>query len=178
MYQGQKRRLGAGPMSMEGMVQTAKPAQHAQFANDPSAMDMAKQLAVSKGTEAGMNKTMEYGAPLAKDALAAMKAPFMNSTAATSAMNAGVDAGIANAMAGAAPTASGTMAAGTAGAGAMAGLGAAMPWIGAGLLGAKMFGLFSEGGLVGPLAGIKYKSMGGEVSDEFDVKFVSPLNPK
>ena len=50
-----------------------------------------------------------------------------------------------------------------------------MPWIGAGLLGGKMLGLFSEGGLVGPLAGIKYKSNGGEVSDEVSYSFQSML---
>ena len=106
----------------------------------------------------------------------AMKAAPTNAGGASGLMAQGVDAGIANTIAGAAPSASGTMtagmgAAGNAGAaagGAMAGMGAAMPWLGAGLLAGKMFGLFSEGGLVGPLAGIKYKSEGGEISTKHE----------
>lgn len=205
MYRGRKKRRegmgvmpGGVPEMQQGMPQ---PAQHAQFAQDPSLMDIAKPMVASKAVDAGI----EAGMPMAKDAMAAMKAPLMNSTTATTAMKSGVDAGIANAMAGAAPTASGMAtqgagmlgnaaanlggaaagqaatgaatagaasgAAGATGAAAMAGLGAAMPWIGAGLLGAKMFGLFSEGGLVGPLAGLKYKSNGVDSSDEFNVSF-------
>jgi len=189
MYQGDRKRLGAGPMALQNMVQTAQPAQHAQFSNDPSAMDMAKQLAVSKGAEAGMGKAMEYGAPLAKEAMGyvgnlpatmGMSGAMGGASIAPgsqAAMLAAQNAGLEGA-AGLTANALGAGTAGTAGAGAMAGLGAAMPWIGAGLLGAKMFGLFSEGGLVGPLAGIKYKSMGGEVSDEFNVNFVAPLSNK
>jgi len=54
-----------------------------------------------------------------------------------------------------------------AGAGAMGTLGTAMPYVGMGLLGAKMLGLFSQGGYVGPLASIAYKSDGGKITANF-----------
>jgi hypothetical protein len=47
--------------------------------------------------------------------------------------------------------------------GTMAGAGAAMPYLGAGLLAGKALGFFSQGGFVGPLAKVEYKSNGGEV---------------
>jgi len=56
-------------------------------------------------------------------------------------------------------TAAATGAAG-AGAGGMAALGAAMPWVGAGLLAGKAFGLFSKGGPV-------YKADGGYTYDQY-----------
>lgn len=53
--------------------------------------------------------------------------------------------------------------AGLTGSGVMAGMGTAMPYIGAGLLAGKALGFFSQGGFVGPLAKVEYKSNGGEV---------------
>ena len=166
--------LGSAPMTPQSMPTAPQAAQHAPMSpEDPNFVDMVKQQAMGKLAGKGVDKGMEMAAPMMENAWAAMKAPFMNSTAATGAMNAGVDAGIANMMTGA--TGAATAGAGT---GMMAGLGTAMPWLGAGMLGAKMLGLFSEGGLVGPLAGIKYKSNGGEISDEYQVNFVSPLSAK
>jgi len=192
MYVGNPNRKGlaAGPMAPQQGTQFNQLPQHAVFPQEEQGVvDMAKQMAMSKGVEMGGQKAMEYGAPLAKEAMGyvsnlpatmGMSGAMGGASIAPgsqAAMLAAQNAGLEGA-AGLTANALGASTTGAAGAGAMAGLGAAMPWIGAGLLGAKMFGLFSEGGLVGPLAGIKYKSMGGEVSDEFNVNFVSPLNPK
>jgi len=49
------------------------------------------------------------------------------------------------------------------GAGMGAGMATAMPYIGAGLLAGKALGFFSQGGFVGPLAKVEYKSKGGDV---------------
>jgi hypothetical protein len=49
------------------------------------------------------------------------------------------------------------------GAGMGAGVATAVPYIGAGLLAGKALGFFSQGGFVGPLAKVEYKSNGGEV---------------
>lgn len=56
-----------------------------------------------------------------------------------------------------------------AGAGGMAALGAAMPWVGAGLLAGKAFGLFSEGGPVDykKCGGkMKYRAEGGKATED------------
>ncbi len=61
--------------------------------------------------------------------------------------------------------------------GAMAGLGAAMPYIGAGLLAGKAFGLFSQGGYVGgPLSKVRYKQSGGPINEEIEVSYGGPLS--
>ena len=62
-------------------------------------------------------------------------------------------------------TSAGTSAAAAgAGAGGMAALGTAVPYIGAAMLAGKAFGLFNEGGRVGPLA--QYKAQGGDTMSE------------
>jgi len=130
----------------------------AAMAPQPTAMDQIGQMAMGKvagnAVDAGIGKvgTMYEGSKL-QSGVNSMLGPLMGGAAeSTAAMTSGAE-----------------------GASAMAGMGAAMPWIGAGLLGGKMLGLFSEGGLVGPLAGIKYKSNGGEVSDEVSYSFQSML---
>ncbi len=53
---------------------------------------------------------------------------------------------------------------GAAGTGAMTGLGAAVPYIGAAMLAGKAFGLFNKGGYVnGPLSNVAYKNDGGDI---------------
>ena len=70
-------------------------------------------------------------------------------------------------------TSAGTSAA-TAGAGAgMAALGTAVPYIGAGLLAGKALGFFSQGGFVGPLAKVEYKSHGG---DTYKLSYGGPIS--
>ena len=73
----------------------------------------------------------------------------------------------------AAEIATGTSTAG----GAMAGLSAAVPYIGAGLLAGKAFGLFSKGGYVGgPLSKVRYKQSGGPINEEIEVSYGGPLS--
>ena len=64
------------------------------------------------------------------------------------------------------------LASGAAAGGGMAALGAAVPYIGMGLLAGKAFGLFNRGGIVaGPLSGVKYKYSGGKVKEEVNFSF-------
>lgn len=120
---------------------------------EPSAMEqfgqMAQNRAMEKGLQFGEEKVMEGASALMTPAAA----PTMSSVA-TPLMQAGVDAGLSNAIAGqsvaaAAPTAA-------AGTGALTAIGTAMPYVGAGLLAGKALGLFSEGGQVKPT----YANMG------------------
>lgn len=126
-----------------------KPGAAEQFGN------MAKQRAMEKTLDFGTDKVMGMFNP----APAAAKTTTMSSVA-NPLMKSGVDAGIANTMAKNAVANAGTGAAAGAG---MTGLTAAMPYLGAGLLAGKAFGLFNSGGMVGPLAKIEYKSKGGDV---------------
>ena len=168
MYQGRKKSpLASLPMSNQEMVRTAQPPQHAQIASDPSAMDMVKQQAIStvggKAIDKGMSKGMEMAGPLMDKAMTGIQSGIHSAlTPALGAEATATGAMAAHPLMGAAGT-GGATAAGALGGGAMAGLGTAMPMIGAGLLAGKMFGLFSEGGMVGPLASMQYKSEGGEV---------------
>ena len=79
----------------------------------------------------------------------------------TTALDKGMDKGAA--LISSAMTPSATTGAGA----AMTGLSTAMPYVGMGLLGAKMLGLFSKGGYVGPLSGVAYKYDGGKISASF-----------
>ena len=178
MYQRKDKR-GVAPLGQpQQVVQTAQTPQHAVIQEDPSALDMAKQMAVGKVAGAGLEKGMEMAAPLADKAMTGIQSGIHSAlTPALGAEATATGAMAAHPLMGAAGT-GGATAAGALGGGAMGAMSAAMPWLGAGLLGGKLLGFFSKGGLVGPLAGIKYKSNGGEVSDEYQVKFVSPLSAK
>ena len=71
-------------------------------------------------------------------------------------------------------------AAGAGGAGMMAGLGAAVPYVGMGLLAGKALGFFNNGGLVGgPLSATKvsYKAKGGEIAT-IEQNYGGPLAKK
>ena len=95
----------------------------------------------------------------------------------TTALDKGVDKGAAMWNAATAPAAAetaltiggapATAAGGMAASGMGAGMATAMPYVGMGLLGAKMLGLFSQGGYVGPLSGVAYKYDGGKISASF-----------
>ena len=101
---------------------------------------MAKQKAMSKGEELAM--------PMLENVFGNIKTAFTGASTA-------------------APVAEGAVtqaATGAAGTGAMAGLGAAVPYIGAAMLAGKAFGLFNKGGYVnGPLSNTYYKSDGGNI---------------
>ena len=130
------QQIQAQPMAQK------KPGAAEQFGN------MAKQRAMEKTLDFGTDKVMGmFSAPAKTTTMSSVANPLMKS---------GVDAGIANTMA------KSTVANAGAGAG-MTGLTAAMPYIGAGLLAGKAFGLFNSGGMVGPLAKLEYKSKGGDV---------------
>jgi len=169
------------PLEMFQMTGVPTP-QPVPMQQDPSLMDVASPLLASKAADVAAEKGLPMAASLGKDAYAGLMGAFTPSAAATGAMKAGVDAGIANAMTGAAGTATAQAAGagatglmgGATGAGMMAGLGAAMPYLGAGLLAGKAFGLFNQGGMVGPLASASYKAKGGEVEDQVNFKFQTP----
>ena len=141
------------------------------------------QQATEMATNKVMGDALNYGTEEAYKQGASMFATPTMSSVATPLMKSGVDPAIANALAAqttGATIGSGTAAATTAaGAGGMAALGAAIPYVGMGLLAGKAFGLFNKGGPVyaqegmpiGPLAirKIRYKRDGGEVKEEFEL---------
>jgi len=101
------------------------------------AMGIAKKKAMAKGEEFAM--------PMLENVFGNIKTAFTGASTA-------------------APVAEGVVAQGAAGTGAMAGLGAAVPYIGAAMLAGKAFGLFNKGGYVnGPLSNTSYKADGGNV---------------
>lgn len=179
MYQPNPNRRG--PMGVmpadETQALRPQPVQPASIRQDPTAMDMMKQQAMSKVAQKGVEKGMEtaagmYEGSALQGGVNSLLAPLMGGGAAAGTGSAAAGGAANAAAAGAAGAgAAGTAAAGAGLSGLMTAAGTAMPWLGAGLLGAKMLGLFSKGGLVGPLAGCKYKSNGGEVSDEVSYTF-------
>lgn len=113
--------------------------------------DMVANKAMSETVDYGATKLNEGVIQPGLEKASAMFAPAATaptmSSVATPLMTAGVDAGLANAVAG--QTIAGTGAA----TGGMAALGTAVPYIGAAMLAGKAFGLFNKGGYVnGPLA--------------------------
>jgi len=125
--------------------------------------DMVANKAMSETVDYGATKLNESVIQPGLEKASAMFAPAATaptmSSVATPLMQAGVDAGLSNALAGqtvASGTAAGTGAA-AAGTGALTALGTAVPYIGAAMLAGKAFGLFNKGGYVGPL----HASMGG-----------------
>ena len=107
---------------------------------DPTLQEQAMGIAKKKAMEKGE----EFAMPMLENVFGNIK------TALTGASTA-------------APVAEG-VATGAAGTGAMAGLGAAVPYIGAAMLAGKAFGLFNKGGYVnGPLSNTSYKADGGNI---------------
>lgn len=114
------------------------------------AMGIAKKKAMAKGEEFAM--------PMLENVFGNIKTAFTGASTA-------------------APVAEGVVAQGAAGTGAMAGLGAAVPYIGAAMLAGKAFGLFNKGGYVnGPLSKVRYKQSGGPVNEEIEVSYGGPLS--
>lgn len=149
MYQRdpKKPKLGMGPMAPQQITPlAAAPAPvQAQKGAVEQFGDMAKTQLMTKG----LDKGMAYGGDLISKAMAP--------SAAQSALTIG----------GAPAAQAGGLAAGGGLQAAMGAAGTAMPYVGIGLLGAKMLGLFSKGGYVGPLASIAYKSEGGKITANF-----------
>ena len=107
---------------------------------DPTLQEQAMGIAKKKAMEKGE----EFAMPMLENVFGNIKNAFTGASTA-------------------APVAEGavTQAAGT---GAMAGLGAAVPYIGAAMLAGKAFGLFNKGGYVnGPLSNTSYKADGGNI---------------
>jgi len=115
-----------------------RPHQVAPIQSKQSAGEMLTQMALSKGLDKGLDKGIEF---------AGKKLGALTKAAQTATAGAGTTAGAT---------------------GAMGALGTAMPYVGMGLLGAKMLGLFSKGGKVGPLAKATYAANGEKITAEFD----------
>lgn len=117
---------------------------------EQQAMGIAKKKAMEKGEEFAM--------PMLENVFGNIKTAFTGAPAA-------------------APVAEGAVTQAAAGTGAMAGLGAAVPYIGAAMLAGKAFGLFNKGGYVnGPLSKVRYKQSGGPVNEEIEVSYGGPLS--
>lgn len=158
---------------------------------EEQAMAMAKEKAMDKVQET-TNPMFENAFQAVKDkvnpyitkGVEGVKATFMPAPAAAAAPTQAAIASNAAAtgtagplmqsvMGAAAPSAA--TAAGTTG--AMAGLSAAIPYIGAGLIAGKAFGLFNKGGYVnGPLSKVRYKQHGGPIAEEIEMTYGGPLS--
>jgi hypothetical protein len=162
---------------MRLQAKQAAVAQHAPLAQREKGMgeqigDMAKDEAMSQGKEMAMQSAKPY-MQAAKNAINPMGSAGAGAVAGQAATNAALAStpatmGMAGAELGAlASTGAGAGAGLATGAGAgagMAALGTAVPYIGAAMLAGKAFGLFNEGGRVGPLA--QYKAEGGDTMSE------------
>lgn len=121
-------------------------------------MDMAKQRAMEGALDVGQEGIMQGIGSLAGPSTAQMAG--LNALAPATG---GLAPGAAQAVMGntaLAGTTGAQLASGAAGAGGMAAIGTAVPYIGAGLLAGKALGLFNQGGPVGPLSAM-YKAGGG-----------------
>ena len=135
---------------------------------------MAKQKAMAKGEElatpylddlftSGVDKVKGFFNPVSTPAVTQAAPLAEGATMAEVAAGAGGNA-IGTVGTGLTEAAAANAATGAAGTGAMAGLGAAVPYIGAAMLAGKAFGLFNKGGYVnGPLSNVAYKNDGGNI---------------
>jgi len=127
----------------------------------PSAMQKFKGILADKATNIAMEQGEQFAKPYLEAGIDKLSGMFSGSSApaATELASNLAAQGVAPAsyMGGTTATGAGvgslTGAAGSgaAGAGMMAGIGTAMPYIGAGLLAGKALGFFNKGGAVGPL---------------------------
>ena len=148
---------------------------------------IAKQKAMEKGAEiatpyldnlftSGVDKVKGFFNPVSTPAVTQAAPLAEGATIAEVAAGAGGNA-IGTIGTGLTETAATQAATGAAGTGAMAGLGAAIPYIGAAMLAGKAFGLFNQGGYVnGPLSKVRYKQSGGPVNEEIEVSYGGPLS--
>jgi hypothetical protein len=143
----------------------AQPVQQEQSASG-MLKEKAMEMGADKASEFGMDKLSTIfksaTAPSAAQTIAA------NPTVPFEMFSPSIMAGSGT---GAATATGGALSGLTGGAGAMGALGAAVPYIGMGLLAGKAFGLFSDGGYVGPLSSVKYKYGGGPVKEEVEMKY-------
>jgi hypothetical protein len=140
-----------GPLATPSATQMTALQSAAPMASAPVAP--AATMGLSPGAAQAVLGSGSAAAPAVANAAGMTGTQLAGTTAAQLA-----GTGAATGAAGAAGA--GAAGAGLAGGGAMAALGTAMPWIGAGLLAGKAFGLFNEGGMVGPLSP-SYNFMGG-----------------
>jgi hypothetical protein len=152
MYKRDPRKEGmqqygfTGPAQMQPIQGIAPPpAAPLQKSTTEQFTDMAKTQLMTKG----LDKGMAYGGEMLSKAMAP--------SAAQSALTIG---GAPAAQAGGLAASGGLQA-------ALGAAGTAMPYVGMGLLAGKALGLFSQGGYVGPLASIAYKSDGGKITANF-----------
>lgn len=138
----------------------------------PPMQQPEKGLMQTVGESIGSNvvgKVGTEGANMAMNKLGSMFAPKV----AAGANLAGTASNVANAA-----TIANTTAAGAAGASGMAALAPMLGPLGVGLFAAKMFGLFNDGGFVGPLGNmskVKYKEAGGDITHEYEIS-MGPLS--
>ena len=173
---------------MQTMPASSMPVQPVEPSLTQQATDMVKDSVMQKGVQmatAPVETAMQTGFDKVVTGIKGAFAPAATTTPGTASLMAN-QAAMTQAAGLAAPTttAATTAATGAAGkalasgvggaaaGGGMAALGAAVPYIGMGLLAGKAFGLFNRGGVVaGPLSGVKYKFNGGEVKEEVNFSF-------
>ena len=158
---------------------------------DPTLQEQAAAIAKQKAMEKGEEMATPYLDGLFTSGVDKVKGFFSPATtpAVTQAAPLAEGATMAEVAAGAGGNAFGTIgtgltetaatqaATGAAGTGAMAGLGAAVPYIGAAMLAGKAFGLFNKGGYVnGPLSNVAYKVDGGKIKEEIKLSYGGPLS--
>lgn len=151
----------------------------AQYTPRPQPVQQQKDPLVEVAQAAGSNVAGKVGTEGAKMAMGKLFGPAVTGGAATAPAVAGANlAATAGNVANAATIAGagGAKAAGLAG--AMPMMAAAAPWLmGAAVLG-KIFKLFNTGGFVGPLGNVskvKYKTHGGDVTNEYEIN-MGPLS--
>ena len=135
---------------------------------DPTAEEMVTKMAREKAMNVATESANAQLDPLIQQGKDAIN-PYVQKGIGklTSMFSPAASTSSANAVAGQAAT----------GAGGMAALGTAMPYIGMGLLAGKHFGLFNEGGYVGgPLSKVRYKQSGGPVNEEVELSYGGPLS--
>lgn len=167
------------------VAQQRRNAPPVKFSNQPSAIEKAGQIVTQKAVDKGAKMAEGYFdeniAPKAKDLFSSFAAapqvaapsavsvaPAVSTTGAGLAKT-GADMALSNALAGSAtPALAGGAAKTAATTGALTTLGTAVPYIGAGLLAAKAFGLFNKGGKAeGPLyAGMGMLALANKMKEE------------
>jgi len=159
--------------------QMQMPQYRANLANikpEPNYIDKMKQGIAERAVTGLVNKGEEFATPYIDAGMEKVANALSPAAANVSAPTAegliaqGVDRGLAEA-------AVSQGASGAATSGLMSGIGTAMPYIGAGLLAGKALGFFNRGGpvMAGPLASVKYKTDGGKIKEQVELRYKAPL---
>ena len=165
------------------LAQTTKQSPIVETQQDPNALKMASDYATQRVVNKGVDGTVDAGFKKGAEMFAQKALVGTAGTAAAPAVASPLaTAGSAFVTPGA------SLGATTAASSATAApfLATAAPYIAAGLVAGKAFGLFNKGGpvgahiggminMAGPLSGIRYKSQGGDVKEEVEVKYNAPL---